>query len=166
MDTLDQLVALKNAAEARLHRNPDYVELKVLERAIQELMNVRSIKTPAESTYQKISRNRVFHHSQQSITQSDAAEKVLLSSSVPLPTSAMLGPVRDMGAQVGGKDPLTNLASSLSRDPRFIAVRFDSKPAWWLRDKAIPGDLPLEPRNIQPHEVESAEGNVSSADSL
>jgi hypothetical protein len=72
---------------------------------------------------------------------------VLDELAMPVTTADLLEMVREKGAKVGGNDPLTNLSSSLSRDPRFVPIRVDGKSMWWLagRPYAVSNAFQLTP---------------------
>jgi hypothetical protein len=65
-------------------------------------------------------------------TQCDAAMTVLSQAEEPLTIKEILDRITQMGARVGGRRPLGTLASSLSQDSRFEAVRDGASRTWRL----------------------------------
>ena len=65
-------------------------------------------------------------------TQCDAAMTVLSEAEVPLTIKEIMDRITQKGARVGGRRPLGTLASSLSQDSRFEAVRDGASRTWRL----------------------------------
>jgi len=65
-------------------------------------------------------------------TQCDAAMTVLSEAQTPLTIKEIMDRITQKGARVGGRRPLGTLASSLSQDSRFEAVRDGASRTWRL----------------------------------
>lgn len=142
---LTSMLELESQIEARLLDNPDYRALMALRKAIVEVRGPVHQKTTVE-------RPKVFYGGGEAIpirpqaphrapSQTEAAFQALCDKNMPLGTHELLEEARKLGASVGGKDPITNLSSSLSRDTRLHSIKWGDKRVWWFRDREPP---PLE----------------------
>ncbi len=95
-------------------------QFMALDRAISDLEAV----LPVAHATVRLRRNRP--------TQCDAAATALSEAEVPLTIKEILDRISQMGARVGGRRPLGTLASSLSQDSRFEAVRDGPSRTWRL----------------------------------
>lgn len=66
----------------------------------------------------------------------------------PVPLGEMLSELRQMGFEIGGKDPKATLSARLSTSGRFVA---DREKGWWIKGRPLPGlALPIEPEGEEP----------------
>lgn len=72
------------------------------------------------------------------ISQGAAAVKALENRGLPMPTRPLLEAIITLGAKAGGKDPVSNLVSVLSRNERIKSVIWNGQNAWWLADREVP----------------------------
>lgn len=139
---LDSMLALEAQIETRLLDNPDYRALMALRKAIVEVRGpVQQSKPSERSTFYgggvaTAAKQHASPH--RTPSQTEAAYQALCQSSVPLGTHELLEEVRRLGASIGGKDPVINLSSSLSRDGRLQSIKWGDKRAWWFRDRDPP----------------------------
>lgn len=140
---LATLVELRNAAEARLRENPDYIELLALRQAIAAITG-----EPVPDADQILSispkppkKNEVFLDVS-SLSQADAAH-VLLTKVLkePVIVANLVRALLAHGITVGGNNPNINLSSTLSRDSRFRSVRYKDRASWWVTGTPFPGEL-------------------------
>lgn len=117
-DLVEQLAAARLALARRLlAANSQFM---ALDRAISDLETT----LPVTPTHGRLRRKRP--------TQCDAAVTVLSEAETPLTIKELLDRVTQQGARVGGRRPLGTLASSLSQDSRFEAVRDGASRTWRL----------------------------------
>ena len=117
-DLVEQLAAARLALARRLLAgNAQFIGL---DRAISDL----EASLPVAYATTRLRRKRP--------TQCDAALTVLSEAKVPLTIKEILDRITLMGARVGGRRPLGTLASSLSQDSRFEAVRDGANRTWRL----------------------------------
>jgi len=95
-------------------------QFMALDRAINDLEAI----LPAAPATSRLRRKRP--------TQCDAAVTVLSEAEAPLTIKEILDRITQKGARVGGRRPLGTLASSLSQDSRFEAVRDGASRTWRL----------------------------------
>ncbi|UDF03714.1 hypothetical protein [Asticcacaulis sp. AND118] len=163
---LQMMRQLRQAIEARLLASEDYRALKALDLAIEQALapTNRGSSPPLKTHW--ISENITNTKNKERATQkgmshADAAELALQKRGSPATTAELVELLEKYGSMVGGNDRNTNLASSLSRDGRFRAVRINGKPHWWFKERPIPSieDFALE-------HGESSRGNDDLEDLL
>lgn len=71
-------------------------------------------------------------------SQADAAEMALRQKREPIPIGLLLASAIELGAAIGGTDPLANFRSALSKDERFYALRRNNMHFWWLKGEQPP----------------------------
>jgi hypothetical protein len=142
-DELAMLVELRNAAEARLRTNPDYIKLCALRRAIAAIAGEDEPEpdqilsmTPSSSKRGQVSVDV------SSLSQPDAAH-VLLQKVLAEPQliANLVKALNAHGVRVGGTNPNINLSSILSKDDRFRSVRYKERKCWWIEGTPFPGEL-------------------------
>lgn len=139
--TLDALIA---KAEARLALLPDYIELMALKKARAEIMAASHRKTETlvdDQTGETILMVPTGNFSNRRPGQLEATAQVLTQAGHPLPTPQLVERAVKLGAKIGGKNPRTNLGSTLSRSDDFRSVRWRGEPAWWFKNKPVPQEL-------------------------
>ena len=72
------------------------------------------------------------------VSHAEAAEMALRKAGRPLETPILMAFAKEVGADVGGSDPLNNFRSSVSREGKFRSVRKDGTSYWWFKDEALP----------------------------
>ena len=104
--------------------DPNYRALMALREAIaaieatqdgQPMITVRRRQRPASSP-----------------SRADVAHNMIKEAGRPLSTQELVALLKDAGHEVGGKGPMINLASTLSRDERFESVSTPNGKAWWI----------------------------------
>jgi hypothetical protein len=144
-------------AEARLLANEDYIALKAFDQALAVLrdhghgpaMSIGGFVTKAPFTHEGpqepmngsllvrsgFARFRSSHAGPRARpSHADAAERVLKEYGQPVSTSDLLEFMKMADVQVGGSAPLVNLSSTLSKDRRFISIRFNGQSCWALSE--------------------------------
>lgn len=96
--------------------------------------------TGVERRLQKLIGKTAKSQPRSKISHAEAAYIALVKAGNPLTSSALLKAAREEGAIIGGKLPLVNLTSTLSRNDEFVNFRFNGVPHWWLADKPLPYD--------------------------
>jgi hypothetical protein len=100
------------------------------------------------------------------LSKADAAVELLRSIDKPLSTREVLERLGSRGYPTGGKDPLVNLSSTLSRDKRLHNVRFEGERCWWLANRPLPatGLLDRAPADLgQPEHFVSSDASAQLA---
>ncbi|PWE18569.1 hypothetical protein DDZ18_02905 [Marinicauda salina] len=147
-DHLTALRAIKAEYEAKLADNADFQALRAVEAAIEQM---------SDSSKRLAQPERRREATGESATSRAAiAKQVFEKVETPLTTQLMLQEFEKLGQPIAGKDPATNLASSLSRSDKFRSVIYKGQRAWWLTDRPYPGELVQEPM------PEMGESNVNS----
>jgi hypothetical protein len=72
------------------------------------------------------------------LSQADAAVKALELEGVPLHIRVLTERSGELGATIGGANPLANFRSALSKDERFYSFRQNGEYWWWLTGKQLP----------------------------
>lgn len=138
-DSLAAMKALRDRIRKRLMGNTDYKALVALENAIAQVegnvVTIRSSDDLKITTYAPgvIVRSRP-------ITQTDAAAQALETAGKPLSTAELMEKAKALGAEIGGKDPVVNFGSSMSRDPRFQNIKWRGQRTWWFADRSAPAE--------------------------
>lgn len=144
--TLQGLNALIDEARRRLENNPDYISLQALEKARDQIRAAVHPKMVDDATGQELAlvpTGRSFP-TKGAPSQLEAADAVLRKAGEPLPTPIMVERVRSLGGTVGGKDPNINLGSTLSRNEKFVSVKWKGQPAWWFANVPLPFEFGKE----------------------
>lgn len=71
-------------------------------------------------------------------SQADAAEIALTLRGQPLNLVRLFEAAQELGAEIGGSDPLATFRSSLSKDSRFTSLRTNAGYFWWLSGRPAP----------------------------
>lgn len=135
----DAMKALRAKIESRLMDNPDYRALVALDRAIAEVSNPdwHSASREVVPGGGKPLKRDGGEPSQKPLTQPEATAR-LLNEHGPMPTSAILERIGDLGVTVSGADPVINLSSSISKSGQFKSVRINGVSHWWFKDRELP----------------------------
>lgn len=141
---LRELNRMIQEVEARLARSPDYITLRALERARDEIeaqYHERVVDHDTGAELALVPTGRQFKKGGPS--QLDAAAQALEQAGEPLTTPEMVNRVRLLGAKVGGAKPNINLSSSLSKSEDFQNVKWKGETAWWLANRPLPNAEPF-----------------------
>jgi hypothetical protein len=155
----DLLKARESIVE-RLRQNADFQALQRLDDAIRELRaplqaqkeeeaeeeeqtDAAADGNGADARPQRERRKGVLT----GYSQADGVEVLLKHFNRPMTIGELVGTLAKNGVAVGGTKKTINLSSTLSRDGRFSSVRYEGRPCWWLKDRALPennaaGDQP------------------------
>lgn len=143
-DTLQTLKALKQNLERKLQGHPDFQALQAINIAIiqieqataQPKKHVLKAETGKFST--SFGSPTITHSSS---SRANLVATIIEEAGAPVTTKDLLDALGKRGEEIGGKDPMINLASTLSRDKRFRSVSYRNSKAWWFTDKPYPGEL-------------------------
>lgn len=139
--TLATLVELRNAAEARLKGNPDYIELTALRQAIAAITGEPVPEADQILAIVPTKRNPGTVDVA-GMSQSDAAHTLLQKAlGEPQLVANLVKALNAHGIRVGGANPNINLSSILSKDLRFRSVRYKDRKCWWVVGTPFPGEL-------------------------
>lgn len=133
---MEMMQSIKKELEARLEATEEYRALKAIDAAISQMGGAQISRTMPPLIRHR--HRPTAELPPRPITQTDAVALVLEETGVMKTTPELVELARARGAIVGGNDPKTSLASSLSRDQRFMTVRIDGKSYWWLSDRPVP----------------------------
>jgi hypothetical protein len=133
---IDEMLSLVAQIEQRLSKQPDFIALRALERAIidaKAAMNNEAAVAGSPAVYSSKVRRRTDRSSQ-----IQSAYDCIMLTGHPLSTDELLVKIELVGIQIGGTDKKTNLSSALSRDARFASISWDEKRKWWLVELGEP----------------------------
>ncbi len=89
------------------------------------------------------------------------AEAIIKRLGRPVPLGEMHSELREMGIEVGGKDPKSTLSARLSTSGRFVA---DREKGWWIKGRPLPGlALPIKPEGEGLDAVQASSPSSPSA---
>lgn len=130
---------LRDAAWRELKASPSFLAFKALDDAVaamggQRLVSDAERPRPSVGTFARVKQGRAAKRP----SQSDAAEAALREKGEPLPTGRLMEAAQERGATVGGKDPLANIRSTLSKDDRFYSLMRNNMYFWWLSGVPLP----------------------------
>ncbi|MEM0990333.1 MAG: hypothetical protein AAGK00_15780 [Pseudomonadota bacterium] len=164
-ETVNSMRKLMQDMHEQLMRFPQYRAMKALEVAISE---IEAVNEPVEvtdardkmafSAYKALS---VQRRKATALSQADAVERVLQKIGRPMKAVDLVPLVTEQGASLKGKDPSNNLASNLSRDPRFRSIRFGGVPCWWFADQAVPDWIQEDGEQLFSDDNEAREPNAN-----
>jgi hypothetical protein len=83
-------------------------------------------------------RRKLARHRRKPLSQSAAAMAVLKDAGEPLPIGRLMERAGMRGAQIGGKNPLSNFRSVISKDPRFKSLVRNNLYFWWFAGENPP----------------------------
>ena len=164
-DALDAITGRIGELEAQLAASPPYQELTILCKARDELL-----KLTDQPNYGSRGSSRPLNIGPTRVTIHDGVKLALTKMGKPMTTRELIEALPDFGVSVGGKKPLTNLTSTLSKRSQEIqSIRWQEKRAWWFCDRALPADptddsLPLADKETEDpsHQDESSASNSST----
>ena len=149
--------------EAKLAGSPIYRELTILCKARDDLQNL-----PASSTDSTKDVRRAPHIGPKRVTMIEGVRLALAEKGHPMTSAELVESLPQYGVTVGGKAPRQNLTSVLSKRGREIeSVRWNSKHAWWFRNRPLPKDeAEGNPFQDQPSAPNSSQGSDYEAPAL
>ncbi len=157
-DALAEMKRLREDIMRRLEANPDFRALAALDEAIAKVegrphgpLAIIASAPPVTVTAAPVR--------ERPMSQMDACAQALSIAGEPMSTKLLLKKITKLGAKVGGKNPLVNLGSSLSRDDRFDSVRWGDDRGWWLRGRTLPAQKSLGNSAQETDTAESAQGS-------
>lgn len=138
----DQTKALREAAWQLVTESEAFVAFKALDDAYVRMGGASRLADDATSfagltrqafatATKKMSESRRLSHA-------EAASIALRKAGEPMMTPALMEAAKDIGADIGGSDPLNNFRSSVSREGSFRSVKKDGASYWWLKDEPLP----------------------------
>lgn len=158
--------ALRDEAYEALLTNPAYMAFKTFDDAVVSLggapmFELRAASSPVHEAAKRIVETVSKRAGESAkIAQGDAAEIVLRLANKPLSISTLMQQAIERGAEIGGRDPLGNFRSTLSKDDRFTAVRRGQFYVWWLAGVPLP---PMVSETaVQRYQAETAASLISS----
>jgi hypothetical protein len=151
LELLNQAIA---QLEAKVAQNPDVVALRAMLQArtaitglgpsqatLAALGALVPMMEPGDSIEQTSADSYALRRRRPS--QADAAAMGLSEAGAPLGTRALIPFVEKHGQPVGGDDPVLNLSSIMSKDPRFESIEWRGTRAWWFKGRPTPGSTVL-----------------------
>lgn len=171
-DILKSTTALRDEAWRALVASPQFVAFKALNGAVlsmggerHEEFNdlVKDITKPVGLVARAIGGGigRAVANGSRRLSHADAVEKVLHDLGRPQTGADLMRLAEQLGASIGGTNPVANFTSSLSRDPRFYSFRLGAQYFWWL--KGVP--LPENMNEAEPTMLVGLNGSASSSSS-
>ncbi len=115
----------------------------------------------------RVTTRRMADH--RNLSHAEAAEIALDKAGEPLATPQLLSAAKDVGAEIGGNDPLNNFRSTISKNERFYSVKKNGMSYWWVKGKALPPEWndsagpSLLDEPAEPSESSSQEGGDGDA---
>jgi hypothetical protein len=126
---------LRCQIQQRLMENQDFKALLALDAAIAQVEGKTRIMAIGQQwrALTGAGTDNALAPRTRPITQVEAAIQALEEAGRPLPTAELMERAKALGAEIGGADPVVNFGSSLSRDKRFVNIRFvTGGRAWWF----------------------------------
>jgi len=138
-----QFEALKANFVARLRSNPDYIAIQEIDRSIQRLAEIPSDSITHQTATNFAVDNIVARVSPTAkVKQGEASYNAIANAGIPLSIEELVPAVERAGAKLTGNKNV-NLSSSLSRDDRFISVKWRGANKWWIVGRKLPDESPL-----------------------
>ena len=129
-DAVAAMRALRDSLRRKLEESEEYRALVALEEAIAKVVK----PLPAASAPKHGVEER------RPTSQAEAAWLALQNAGKPLTIAELIKELSEAGVTVGGANPKINLSSTLSRDERFVSMKWNNSACWWLADRQPPED--------------------------
>lgn len=120
--------------QQQLAENPTYKELEILKGTLRQLSELAAPQPTGVRLYVS---DRLAPAKDQ-ITTKGAIHAVLHEAAEPLTTREIHDRLIEAGRQVGGRDPIINLSSIMSKDNSLRSVTWRGAKRWWPANKTLP----------------------------
>ena len=147
MDWKAKAIEMRQAAWQELSALPAFVAFMAADKMVVDMGGASMLDSDAPKPSKgiaaavlKVTTPRAFASGDRPASPSngDIAFEVLSKKGAPMSTIPLMEECRTNGARIGGKDPINNFRSSLSRDDRFHSFRHEGGYYWWLKGASIP----------------------------
>ena len=167
-DTLEAITCRIGELEAQMAAIPLYQEMTILRKARDDLLKLTN-----GTKYGSHRQSHPLNDGHKRVTISDGVKLALNKTGRPMTARELVGALPAFGVSVGGKNPLANVTSILSkRNNEVKSIRWNGKYVWWFNDRALPADqtdgsLPLADKKTEDpsHQDESSASNHNQGES-
>lgn len=137
-NVLKAMIERRDELRGGLNAVPEFREYELLESFIAQYESVAVARASVKQTI--IADRPARAPRKKRFTVTDAAGAAIEDVGHPLPLQDLTEALPRFGKTVTGKRPDINLSSAMSRDARFISVRWAGANSWWFRDRELPSE--------------------------
>ena len=119
----------------KLQASEDFREFEFLQQFVDTYPDFLTNGEKAPATKPRPGKTRKVESS------ADASLRILEDKGHPVLGRELVGTLPTYGKTVGGKQPVTNLASTLSKDNRFVSVQWGGVKCWWINGRDLPSHV-------------------------